>query len=897
METSPIPSIQAPCLAPCRGPTRWSQSRWVGLPARLLLAGAILACDGGVMPVMPGGGRALAQEAAAGVIDRVAPDASEHVFASGVPDTFDDLRATIDRVKRETGRDYRVLVVGEGPDGDRSAREVLDAILARWGQEVPAGTSRTAFDPSQDVLIYVDVNEHRMAMHAPWSLETGSGLDPRTIEEELIAKAFRPQAQDGRIDAGLVALVNATESWVKERRDREVARREADRVFRTRTLPLAAASLAGLGVLGALSVQWSRHSRRTREAREKLAEFKSEVVALSDLLDAEQERHRMLPHADPDFLTPMEGRTRGTYDGVQSALHRYRERWLELMDVWEKADELIKSERTLGAARADEAIQMLDAAAAKPTLEDVTRECRAPLDELEKAHETARSMAGEIDTRITAAGVRLEGIHHRGRSAASFRGPLAESGHALELARAELERDPVAARARMEEARGGLDATTARIDLFEAGDDRRQKATLQADDLEQRARTKRAEGWLLTEPGADPSVHVGKARKHLEVAVQLLDAGEIEAASKHVEEAERGVAEGMALLESVVAAKARVAELLPGSITRLEALTGRRDASVRTLDQLAEAYAAGSWSDVADNPVKADEGLSRARAMIAEAQDAARPDRQHYFRAMALVEEAVRQEDWVERCQTAVDQRRGELEALRASLPQRCTGVGQRVGTLVRRLDSQATDRVRANEQCQLADRLIEVARRGLAVQRPDLPKAGQVIDAAEAATVSAERLADDDERLARQAFDEIETADRELRKAAGWYAEGVKPDVRTASAALDNAKGLLTRQSYEEAIRAASEAQRLAREALAAASDEATRRRRASQLEAQRRQMEDSYVRMSRGTGPWVIQLPSATFSGPDPWRTVQPQAPSVPPGNATASGGWTSRTAEGGW
>jgi hypothetical protein len=279
-----------------------------------------------------------------------------------------------------------VIVVGDGPEGDRSAREVLDAILARWGREVPTGTSKTAFDPSQDVLVYVDVNKQRMAMHAPWSLETGSGLDPRTIETEIIGKAFQPLAQDGRVDAGLVALVNATESWVKDRRDREVARREADRVFRTRTLPLAVASLAGLGALGALAVQWSRHSRRTREAREKLSEFKREVVALSDLLDAEQERHRMLPHSDPDFLTPMEGRTRGAYDGVQSALHRYRERWLELMDVWEKADETIQAERTLGAAKAEEAIRMLDAAGAKPPLDDVTRECRAPLDELENAH-------------------------------------------------------------------------------------------------------------------------------------------------------------------------------------------------------------------------------------------------------------------------------------------------------------------------------------------------------------------------------------------------------------------------------------------------------------------------------------------------------------------------------
>ena len=105
----------------------------------------------------------------AGSVEAVAPDSNEHVFVSGVPDTFDDLRATIDRVKRETGRDYRVIVVGDGPEGDRSAREVLDAILARWGREVPTGTSKTAFDPSQDVLVYVDVNKQRMAMHAPWS--------------------------------------------------------------------------------------------------------------------------------------------------------------------------------------------------------------------------------------------------------------------------------------------------------------------------------------------------------------------------------------------------------------------------------------------------------------------------------------------------------------------------------------------------------------------------------------------------------------------------------------------------------------------------------------------------------------------------------------------------------
>jgi len=853
-----------------------------------------VACLLNLLPL--GAAEARAQTA----VDSLAANSGEHVFVSGVPDTFSDLRAAIDRAKQATGRDYRVLVVGDGPDGDRSAREVLDAILARWNREAPVGSSKTAFDPSQDVLIYVDVNKKRLAMHAPWSLETGSGLDPDTIERELIGKSFRPLAQDGRIDAGLVELVNATERWVKERHDKEEARKEAARVFRTRTLPLAVAGIAGLTALGSLLVQRARHERRLREARAKLGAFKSEVVELSDLLDAQQERHRMLPHSDPDFSTPMEGRTRANYEAVQSSLHRYRERWLSLMDVWEKADEAIKSETSMGTSRCDEAIRLLDAAEARPPLDEVARECRSPLDELEQSHENSRAMASGLETSLGETGKRVEGLAGRGRSTASFRGPLAEVTRALGLARGELEADPLAARARMEEARARLDAAISRLDSFEAEDDRRKKASGQTDELEQRIRAKRAEGWLLTEKGADPSIHVEKARRHLEVATQLLDSGEIDASRKHVEEAERHVAEGAALLENVIAAKSRVEELLPGCIARLEALAGRGQSTQQSLDHLTADYAAASWSEVADNAVKADEGLTRARAMIAEAQAAAQPQRQEYFRALALVEEAIRQEDWVESCHSSVADRRAELDGLRSSLPQKCSQVGQRVAGLGRRLESQRTDRVRANEQCREAGRLVEVAQRGLAAERPDLPRTGQVIDAADAAATGAEQLAEDDERLARQGYEGIEVADRQLRQAASWYAEGLKADVRSAGKALEDAKGLFTRQRYEDAIRAATDSQRLSREALAEASAEAERRRRARQMEIQRRQMEDSFVRMSRGSGPWVIQLPGGTFSGPDPWRTISMSRPDGGGGGGgghSTGSGWSSRTAEGGW
>ncbi|MFM7074655.1 MAG: hypothetical protein ACKO3G_01125 [Planctomycetaceae bacterium] len=856
-----------------------------------------------VMAVACGGRGEVRGQQAGGLLEAVAPDAAEHVFVAGVPDTFDDLRAVIARVKQETGGDYRVLVVGAGPEGDRSARVVLDGILERWGRAAPAGSAAGAFDASKDVLIYVDVGARRLAMHVPSSLESGSGLDPATIERELIAKVFAPRAAEGRVDRGLVDLVEATEGWVRDRREQERRRREAERVFRTRTLPAVAAAIVGLGGLMVLIARRARHGRRVREAREKLAAFKSEVVALSDLLDAQQERHRMLPHSDPDFVTPMEGQSRAAYEGVQRAIARYRERWLSLMDVWEKADETIAAESALGTAKAEEAIRLLEAAESRPPLDLVARDCRDPLDGLEQAHEKARAMAAAHGDLLAATRKRALALAERGRSSASFEGPVAEFERALEAARAEVEPDPLGARARMEVARAALDVHIARLEACEALDDQRRQAAERADALAAAVAARRAEGWLLRERGADPDERLAAARRCLEAAAGLLDAGEPEAARARIEEAQREAADGAALLESVAAARTRVEELLPGAIARLESLAARREATVESLRHLERSYAPESWTDVADNPVKADEGLSRARAMVAEGRAAAQPARQEYFRALALVEEGIRQLDWVDGCHAAVADRRGELDALRGSLPRRAAEVTERVDTLGRRLTAQRTDRLRANEQWREAERLATAATRAMAVDRPHLPQAGRWIDAADAAAEGAERLAADDERLALQGVAGIEEADHELRRARGWYAEGLKADVSAAEATLAGARTLLSRQRYEDAIRAAGEARRLAQEALAEASAAAERRRRERQLEAQRRQMEDSFVRMSRGSGPWVVQLPGGTFSGPDPWRTVAggggrpSSAPGGDPPSRSASGQWNSRTAEGSW
>jgi len=830
------------------------------------------------------------------------PAAAERVFVSGVPDTFTRVRAAIEKAKQESGRDYRVIVVGDAGGGRDAATRLLDGLIERWRQESAEAEEGgrdgrpAAFDPARDVTIVLDVNDRQIAMRAPWGLAVSSGLDAETIQTDLVDKVFVPRAKDRQLDEGLADLVGATEQWVKGRAELKRAKAEAARVFRTRTLPLGLATLLGLGALTAFFVQRARHERRLAEAKRRLAAFKGEVVALSDLLDAQQERHRMLPHSDPDFKTPMEGLTRSAYDNVQGALRRYRERWLGLMDVWERAEERIGKETFLGTAEAEEAIRLLDSAAARPPLADVAAECSGPLDVLEQAHEKARELAGALEAKVGSATARLETLATRGRSGGPFQASMAEVARGLDLTKQSLEADPVAARGRLEERTADLDRTAARIEEVEACDDRRIKALAQTHEIAQKVQAKRAEGWLLVEPGANPDEPLAASGHDAAVAAQLLDAGETAGARAHLERAEKANADALALLGNIVAAKAKVDDLLPACVARLEALAARRGQAAQALDQVAGMYAESSWSDVSDNVAKADEGLARVRTLLAEARDAADPARQHFFRAVALVEEAVRQEDWVEGLYAAISDRRAELDGLRASLPERHLTVRTRVGNLVQGLERQRTDRVRANERAREAGRLVEVAERGFQIQRPDLRQVGQVLEAADNAAARGEELAAEDERLARQAFEDLEEADGLVRRVAAWYGEGVSPDVQPATAALEIAKSLLSRQRYEDSLKNSAEAARLARESYAEATSEADRRRRRRLAQIQQRQMEDSFARMSRGFGPWVIQLPGGTFSGPDPWRTMQGPSVSRTP-TSTTSSNWSDNTAQSSW
>jgi hypothetical protein len=822
-------------------------------------------------------------------------DGTTTVFVQpGITDDFDVARKAIEDAKSTSGRRYRA-VIARSTGGDGGAPAMLPRIVDGWWE----ARDPARFDPSSDITIVLDLGDRSIALDVPPSLLTKSGLDMRALERDVITKEFVPKAKDMRYADGVAAMVAATDRVItacladRARRDRNAT------IFRTRTLPIAGASLVAAGILGAFAVQRWRHVARMTSASDALAAFKRDVVALSDLLDASQERHRMLPHTDPDFLTPMRGMTRDAYDAVQDAIRRYRERWLALMETWDKAQERLEQEWFLGTDASDDVVAMLASAEARPPLDEVRAACQVPLDALETSHETARALAEGLDADLAAARSRLDALSRRGRSTAPFDATVAEATRAGALASEDVEPDPVAARGRLEAGRARLDSMTAAVESIEATDDRRLHALERASDVRARAAARRAEGWLLAEPGAEPEPLLDKADSDADLAARLLDAGDIEGASQRLEEAEEATANAMTLIESIAAARARLEQSLPAVSARLDKIAAARSQGEKDRIELADRYAHAAWSDVADNMAKADDGLRHARQLLDEASAAGAVETQHYFRAVAALEESERQAAWSESLLAAITERRHELDTLAASLPARLRTSHDAVATLAGDLNRQQSDRPRAHERCREARRLLEVATELLQAAKPDPRQMDHVIQAIDTAVARGEELAAEDERLARQARADIDEADAAIRRAKAWYAEGVRADIRPAQIASDTAKRLLDQQRYEDAIRAAAEASQQARLAYATATAEADRRRQRREAEQRRRQMEEAFERTSRGAGPWVINLPTGPLTGPTPWRSSGTSSRPVrsPPTSGGSGSGWNRDIATGRW
>jgi hypothetical protein len=146
------------------------------------------------------------------------------------------------------------------------------------------------------------------------------------------------------------------------------------------------------------------------------------------------------------------------------------------------------------------------------------------------------------------------------------------------------------------------------------------------------------------------------------------------------------------------------------------------------------------------------------------------------------------------------------------------------VGALLSRATA---DRAPANRRYNEAVRLLQHITGDGGKRQPDWKELCRRLKDVDTNLDKAQRLANEDIRLARQAAAEIADAERELRSATSFYSQGVSADTHSAKNILQNAKRNYASLDFEGTIREANRAEREARDALNEAESEANRKRR----------------------------------------------------------------------
>jgi hypothetical protein len=221
--------------------------------------------------------------------------------------------------------------------------------------------------------------------------------------------------------------------------------------------------MAALGVLGAaaLGVLYYRKRSLQTDVEERFKLFRGRAVNLMDQLDALRKRHQTLPSTDPDFTVPMTGATRALYDQVSRDLDALWERWLNVMEVWDQAQQRVRADSGLTLRPTEEARSLLEGSEIDVLVKQ-SASCKQRLDRLNQAHERARDALAAA--RVQLASVQNEvskgtGVllpsdpHHR---------QIEASERALADAESMLTADPLGALERIEGARESLLSVSSR---------------------------------------------------------------------------------------------------------------------------------------------------------------------------------------------------------------------------------------------------------------------------------------------------------------------------------------------------------------------------------------------------------------------------------------------------
>jgi hypothetical protein len=529
-------------------------------------------------------------------------------------------------------------------------------------------------------------------------------------------------------------------------------------------LLIALAALAAVALFFGLA--WLRHTMTRRRVTARFDQFKEHVIQLRQQVESLKERHQLLPAGNKEFSTPMAGATLALYQQLQQDFERLLDDWRRRMELWDRVEQLIASEKPLGAGRLHEAERNLDKLGSFDDVDKACRTCVAQLDRLEHGHERAKTLIAQAAETTGQLRQQLKSVRALELPTAPYEAELERCGTGVEQGRGALPADPLGAVATLESA---AEKMTALGDWMQEIVRLVEKARKAHDDLEEvtrQAASRRAGGLLLTEPEGNPDPVVAQGRAEHAGALEALRGADAKTTAKHVKQAFALAKQAAEVIERQAAAGALCAKEVPARRADAQRLGQEAAAAEGQRHELERDFAPESWRTVADNLPRARDLQKTSEHLLQEAGEASAASVQHYFRAAGLLEQVQSQQKEAHGLLGGVGQCLQQLTALR----QECQRQGQDVSDLARKVQAfnashQGVVRQGARSRFDAAEEGWRRVRGQMEGPRPHWADIRQHLEEAQKGYAAALKEAEEDVRCYQQLMTKLGDVGREAER------------------------------------------------------------------------------------------------------------------------------------
>lgn len=511
---------------------------------------------------------------------------------------------------------------------------------------------------------------------------------------------------------------------------------------------------------------WLRHRWTRSRVTARFEEFKDKVMELRQRVEAVQERHKLLPVSDKDFKTPMSGATLAVYNRVQEDVKRLMDGWLERMDVWDKVQLLVGTEKFLRVGHLKEADRLLDQIGDFEEVDKSCGKCVESLDKLERGHEQARAMRQRAEERPAQVKQQIDAIRVLPLPTAPYEAELDRCVAAIADGSTSVESDPLGAQATFEGAQEKMDGLCRWMEDISSLFQRAPKALDELEKTRRQAADRRSQGLRLCEPDGNPDPLLEQGRNHHREVLQALERADNKGAGQHLEQAFSLARQAGERIERQAAARALCQREMParrGEVQRLHQAAGEAQSARAELER---SFAPESWSTVADNLTRVRELQTTSETGLEEAASAATDQVQHYFRAADLLKQVQQQQEQAQGMLQAVGQTLQKLTEVR----QGCYHRSQDVAEQARRV--QSFFGMNHSVVCQPARSKFDGAeakwrqvRGQMDAGRPNWPAVQQQLDEARQGYIAALKDAEEDVRCHQQLTVKLGEAGREAAR------------------------------------------------------------------------------------------------------------------------------------